>query len=211
MGLYIRHRDRMVQESVFEDLRNTLIACRWMDGATRAPVRDPATPTVFNSTTGAYDNPPSNIITTALKDILPLLEGTPVSLIDYFPELEGTRPRNEKTPMNTFAMDSGQADDPQESELGSRRAEQMYTFNFAFYAISDAVAIAVMNDLRDRYSGRIVNRGAIDLYDWVNNPTTPVASLDIETFRYVRPDDQVTTSEVHLYFGELSITDFIDA
>ena len=206
---YIRHRDRMVQESVFEDLKNTLIACRWTTGTTTRPVRSPATPVTFDPITGQYFYPPKTIMTTGIMDVMPLLKKRPVVLIDYFPETEGSKGRDEKTAANTFAMDSGQAGDPVEAELGSPALEQEYVFNFAFYAASDAVALAVLNDLRDRYQGKIVSHMGIDLYNFNEDADVVVGGLDIETFRYVRPDEQVTPYEIHLYFAELVITDYV--
>lgn len=212
IGTYIRHRDRMVQRSVFEDLRNTFIACRWMAGTTSKPVRNPATPRTFDSATGMYSLSPAEIITTTPEQILPLLDRVPVTLIDYFPEAEGDRARNERTPKNTFAMDSGQPSDPIPAELGSSRQEQEYVFNLAFYASSDAVALALLNDLRDRYAGRIITGDGIDLYDWVSAPDVVAVRMDVESFRYARNEDPaLAPSEVHLYFGELTLTDYVDA
>ena len=157
---YIRHRSRMVQQSVIQDLKDTLIACRWMPGTTSRPVWDPQEPRIFDPSTGQYTAPPRKIITVTEAEVLPLLRGQSISVIDYFPEAEGDRSRSSKTPPNTFAVDYGQPSDPEPAELGSSREEQEYIFNFAFYSASDAVALAMFSDLRDRYSGRIVEMAA---------------------------------------------------
>jgi hypothetical protein len=193
---YIRHRARMVQESVFEDLRNTLIACRWMTGTTDRVVRNPDTGTVAT-------------ITVTSDQVYKLAEGHPIVLLDYFPETEGER--QGPTELNTFAMDSGRPGDASPVELGSNAMEQPYLFNFAFYAVSDAVAEAVFSDLNDRYNGRIVAGEAIELYNYLDTSTTsPVLRMEVESFRYTRDLEQTAPSEVHLYFAELTITDLID-
>ena len=211
-GGYVRHRDRMVQESVFQDLQNTLIACRWMSGTTTRKVVSPYEP-------GAG----WQIVTTAIEDVLPLVghrdDGTraEVVLIDYFPEAGGTDDLNgesRKTELNTLAIDTGQPQEAQLMELGSNMMEQPYVFTLAFYASSDAVALALMNDLRDRYNGRIVSDDHLDLYNF-NAPgftetTPPVVRMEIDYFRYQQNAETVAPFEVHLYFGELTITDYVD-
>ena len=207
---YIRHRDRMVTASVYQDLQDTLIACRWIAGTTSKPVWNPSYPKRFNPVTGEYDVPYPAVIITHPNEVLPLLQGQPMQVIDYFPETEGTRAREDKVPKNTFAMDSGQPGDPEQVELGSDHQEQQYIFNFAFYAVSDAAAIAVMSDLKDRYAGRIVAEAGISLYDLnAVDHTTALVQMDIESFRYARPNEQVTPADIHLFFAELTITDFV--
>ena len=205
-GGYVRHRDRMVQESVYEDLRDTLIACRWMTGTTTREVVDPSDP-------GAG----YQILTTAEPDLLKLADGAEVKIIDYFPEAGGNNDANgesRKTEPNTLAMDTGVAGDPEYIELGSNMQEQPYTFTFAFYATSDGAALALMNDLRDRYLGRIVTDDHLNLFNF-NDPaydvnTLPVYRMEIDSFRYSQNAEQVTPWEVHLYFGELILTDVVD-
>lgn len=206
---YIRHRDRMVQDSVFEDLKNTLIACRWMAGTTSRPVRDPAKPNTFDPVTGVVTVPVPEVITTDPSQILSLLRGKPVVPIDYFPDAEGSKDRSAATEKNTLAMDTGQPSDPEQAELGSPLVEQEYVFNFAFYAGSDAIALAVLNDLRDRYNGRIVDGSGINLYDYNTAPDVVAVRMDVEAFHYARPDEQVAPHEVHMYFAELIITDYV--
>jgi hypothetical protein len=198
---YIRHRDRMVRESVFEDLQNTLIACSWLGGTTSRNVLP-------------VDGGAPALVTTAPDATLQLLEGSPINLIDAFPESDPapTDDTNGRTPLNTFAMDTGRPGEPAPLELGNALAyEKPYTFNFAFYAVSDAVALAVMNDLADRYRGHIVDGDAIDLYNYLaDNPTTPVVRMDVESFRYARDANQVTSADVHLYFAELVVVDLVE-
>ena len=193
---FIRHRSRMVQESVFEDLQDTLIACRWLAGTTTRAVRNPA-----NS--GALE-----VVTVNLAGIYPLAEGHSITLLDYFPETKGEVVG--PTLPNTFAMDSGESGEPSQLEMGSNTMEQPYRFNFAFFASSDAVAEAVLSDLNDRYLGRLVGGDAINLYNYLDDPTTAVVRMDIEMFRYARNLTEATASDVHLFFAELHIVDLVE-
>lgn len=194
---YIRHRARMIQESVFQDLRDTLIASRWVVGTTQHPVM----PIGGSSTVN---------VTSTGSDIFPLAGGHPITLLDYFPEAQGEQ--GATTAPNTLAIDNGRPGDATQVELGSNMLEQPYVFNLAFWAMSDAVADAVLSDLKDRYEGRILRGLAIALYDYVGSPaaTTAAAWLEIESFRYSRDLENAAPAEVHLFFGELTITDIID-
>lgn len=203
IGGYVRHRDRMIQESVFQDLRDTLIACRWLAGTTSQPVSDP------------YDPGTVGLVTTSGTQVLKLLENNPVVLIDYFPEAEDEKnrvadPASSKTALNTFALDNGRRGEATPRELGSSAQIVPYLFNMAFYATSDAVAAAVLNDLVDRYAGRLVRDDAIELWDYNTAATAPVVRMDIEGFRYTRNTELATPANVHLYFGELQIVDDVD-
>lgn len=203
-GGYVRHRDRMIQESVFEDLTNTLIACRWMAGTTSRPVTDP-----YNPSAGR------GIVTTSDSQVLALLDGNPVVLIDYFPETEGSavagQPSSAKTAPNTLAVDAGTRGESRLRELGSNAEDVPYRINMAFYASSDAVAMALLNDLVDRYRGRLVHGDTIDLWNY-NDPsaTTPVSRMDVDAFTYTMNVDSVAPYEIHLYFGQLLLTDYVD-
>lgn len=217
VGGYVRHRDRMVQESVFQDLNDTLIACRWMSGTTTKKVIDPYAPELG-----------WKIITTAPEDVLKLVgprEGAPselaeVTLINFFPEAGGNdddENDSRKTDLNTLAVDDGVPGEGQFVELGSNMMEQPYIFTMAFYASSDAVAKAMLNDLRDRYNGRLVSDDHLNLYNY-NDPdfdpatSPPVVRMEIDFFRFERSgSDQAAPWEVHLYFAELSLTDIVDA
>jgi hypothetical protein len=212
-GGYVRHRDRMVAQSIIEDLQNTLIACRWMAGTTTREVVDP------------YDRAGGwQIVTVVEADTLKLLgkneDGTPamVSVIDYFPETGGNNDENgesRKTPLNTLAVDHGVTGDVVPVELGSNLVEQPYTFSLAFYAESDAVALAVMNDLRDRYLGRLVKDDNIDLFDYnqadFDDTSTPVHRMEVDGFTYEQDaNDTATPADVHLYYARLEVVDFVD-
>lgn len=210
-GGYVRHRNRMVQESVFQDLQNALIACRWMTGTTSRTVIDPMNPGAgWTSITVDTDD--------VLKLVGTLEDDSTVAqlkLIDFFPEAGGNDDKKGKTDKNTFAIDQGEAQDPEYIELGSNFQEQQYVFTMAFYASSDAVAMAVLNDLKDRYEGRIISDDHVDLFDY-NDPsydenTPPVARMEVETFRFKMDAETVSPWEVHLYFAELTINDLVDA
>ena len=202
-GGYVRHRDRMIQESVFQDVRDTLIACRWLAGTTAHRVVDPNDP-------GAGWHQ----VTTAPGDVLPLLEGNPVVLIDYFPEAEGSavagEPSTGKTALNTLAIDAGTRGNSVPRELGSNAELVTYVFNMAFYASSDGVALAVLNDLVDRYKGRLVRDDTVELWNYNSSSVLPVNRLDVESFQYTVNTQAISPHEVHLYFGELTLTDDVD-
>jgi len=203
-GGYVRHRDRMVQESVFDDLRDTLIACRWLAGTTAHPVRD------------LYNNDAWGVITTAPDQTLPLLEGNPMVLIDYFPEAEGESVTGEaetgQTALNTLALDNGSRIASGPRELGNPTAEYVtYRFNMAFFAASDAVAQAVFGDLADRYRGRLVRPDAIELWNYNSPAEEPVVRMSVERFEFTSNTDQsIAAHEVHLYFAELEVDDEVD-
>lgn len=198
-GGYVRHRDRMVQESVFQDLQDTLIACRWMAGTTSRPIVDP-----FGSNTTPVQ------VTTTLDQVHKLLDGNPINLIDFFPEAEGNDAYNGRTPLNTFAVDTGRPGDATELEMGSKTTIQPYLFNVAFYASSDGAAMAVMNDLRDRYRGSLVEGDYVWLVDFNKDPSPDVVKMEVMSFRYARDAQHIAPNEVHLFFGELHIDDFVD-
>lgn len=203
-GGYLRHRDRMIQESVYRDLRDTLIALGWLAGTTERPVYGEG---------GAWEN-----VTVTQDDVMPLLEDYPISLIDYFPDSEQSdavgQPTQNRTKINTFALDGGERGESEPLEMGSSSAEVVpYSFLMAFYANSDAAAQALLNDLADRYRGRLARPDFIDLWDY-NSPgdTLPVSRMSVESFTYaVNTDRQLASHEVHLYFGELSLEDEVDA
>jgi len=198
--MYVRHRDRMIRESIFVDLQDTLIACGWLEGTTSRPL------------VPLGGGMPA-VITTGPDDVLELLEGHPLVLIDAFPEADPSPTSDgNRTELNTFAMNTGQPGEPAPVELGNRGLyEKPYTFNFAFWAVSDAVAVAVFNDLADRYKGNILDGDAINLYNYLaDDPTTPVVRMDVESFRYTRDTETVTASDVHLYFGELVVMDLVE-
>lgn len=189
---YIRHRVRMVHESVIEDLVNTLIACRWLEGTTTRAVNNPA-----NST---YE-----VVTTIADDVFALVADDPITVINYFPD-----PASGPPEPNTLAVDLPRPADTEEVECGSGMEYQPYQFSMAFYASSDAAAVAIMSDLQDRYAGRIVNGEAVALFDYLTDSVTPVVYMEVEAFRHARDVESVTVSEIHLHFGELDIVDVVD-
>lgn len=207
-GGYVRHRDRMVQQSVRSDLRDTLIACRWLSGTTAREVIDP-------------DDIGSGwqLVTRTSDELIKLLQGHEVKLIDYFPEAGGNDDaagESRKTDPNTFAMDQGVAGEAFFLEMGSNMKGQPYTFTMAFYGVSDAVALALLNDLRDRYDGRLVRDDHVDLLNY-NDPTydddttAPIFRMEVESFTYALSEEAaISPNEVHLYFAELVLTDQVD-
>ena len=194
--MYLRHRPRLVQQSVVTDLQDTLIACRWMVGTTSRAVLNPVTGLV-------------EVVTTGLDDVYPLAQDNqgavlPITLQEYFPEDAG-----EITRLNTFAVDVLKPEDPEDLELGSNAEERMYVFNFAGFFTSDAMGISVMSDLGDRYAGRLLGNESIDLIDFVADPATVAARMEIDVFRWTL-DINGIAPDAHLFFGELSIVDVVD-
>lgn len=210
-GGYVRHRDRMVEQSVVQDLRDTLVACRWMVGTTQRPVVDPVSPAGWVT------------MTTNLTQVLPLAgkrsDGSTTAalvLVDYFPEAVNAEDRDQsrKTEINTFAIDKGLPGESQYMEMGSNMMEQPYVFTMALYAGSDAIASAVMADLKDRYVGRIVRDDKIDLFNF-NDPafdddSPPVQRMEIDAFRHQQSADQATPWNVNIWYAELHLTDYVD-
>ena len=204
---YVRHRDRMVQQSVFEDLVNTLIALRWMEGTTSRPVVDPYAPTEGWQT-----------VTTPADQVLKIVKGKPIQIVDYFPEMPedgeavvADRDSGQTAP-NTLAMDDGQAGEPSPLELGSNAVEVPYRFSMAFWASSVATAQALLNDLRDRYQGRVVSGDFINLYDYNVDPETVVTRMEVDAFQYLRPAEEAAALfEVTMYYAQLTLTDVVDA
>ena len=183
VGGYVRHRSRMVRESVYQDLSDTLIRTRWLIGIS------------------------SDAVETTTANAMALLEDSPLVLIDYFPDSEEGPA---VTPLNTFALDIGEQGEMVEGEMGGF-FEQPYTFNMAFYAKTDAVAMALMSDLRDRYLG-LSDSPFVSLFDY-NSPTPQprlVVRMEVDNFRYARDTQNVAPHEVHLFFAALEITDYVD-
>lgn len=193
---YVRHRSRMVQMSIIQDLSDTLVACRWMAGTTSRPVTPPGESS-------------ARIVTTTSDQIFALTGGHAVTLLDYFPQTLGEDNPADGTDPNTFAVDTGQAGDETPLELGSNTVEQPYLFNLAFYAVSDAMATAVMGDLKDRYAGRIVAPEAIMLHDFLADED--IGYMDVDSFRYARDLDSAGLADAHITFAELTVVDLIEA
>lgn len=190
---YVRHRDRMVRESVYEDLTNTLIACRWMTGTTTRAVH-------------TVEDGVLRVVSTTDTQVLRLLS-TPLTVIEFFPETQDQSDPDKRVALNTLAMDTGRRGDSQEVELGSSLRQVEHIFNFAFYAEEDATASALFNDLADRYDGKLVNGDAVHLYNYNVEPPTLVSRMEVGQFRYTRDAERVAPEEVHLYFAELTLVD----
>jgi len=187
---YIRHRPRMIQESVADDLANTLIACRWMAGTTSRAVKNPANGLV-------------EVVTTAPSAVYPLTEGNPVQIIDELPE-------GSETPTeNSMAVSMPLPGDGEGLEMGSSFSEQPYLISIGFYASTDALASAVLSDLKDRYEGRLVWGEAVPLINYLDDPNAIVAWMDVETFRYANDSETVSPDGPRLYFAEIGLVDYM--
>jgi hypothetical protein len=179
----------MIQESVADDLANTLIACRWMAGTTTRAVKNPANNLV-------------EVVTTAPSAVYPLTAGSPVRIIDEFPD-------GSSTPVeNTMAVSMPLPGDGEGIEMGSNFTEQPYLVSIGFYASTDALASAVLSDLKDRYEGRLVWGEAIPLINYLDDPDVIVSWMDVETFRYAADSETVAPDGPRLYFAEVGIVDF---
>lgn len=188
---YVRHRARMVHESVVEDLTDTLIACRWIPGTTTREVNNP--------TGGAFE------VVTVDDDEVFALVGTPLTVVNFFPD-----PASGPPAMNTLAIDMPRPADPTDLEMGSGLQSQPYQISLALYAESDALAQALLSDLQDRYAGRLVRGQAIGLYDYLTDPDAVVAWMDVEAFRFARDVESALPSEIHIYYAELEFADVVD-
>jgi len=196
----------MVQESVFEDLKNTLIACRWMAGSTSRAMLDPSNPSA-----------PAGIVTTTPDRVLKIVGDNPVNLIDSFPEASEMQDEEEpeqavrgRTPPNTLALDDAQPGEAQQAELGSTLMEVPYRFSLAFWGANVGIAQALLNDLRDRYLGRIIAAEFIPLFDWNTDSSTPVVQMEVDSFVYAREVEEIAPYELTLFYGQLTITDFVE-
>jgi len=131
--------------------------------------------------------------------------GEIVTFLDYFPEQpEGD---GDRLPINTLALDLGTAEQPYEYELGGLFAQE-YTFNFAFNARNDAIAMALFSDLADHYLGR-TGEGFIALRNYVTAPPVTVVTMEVERFETAKSTEQAAPG-VHLWFSQLVVTDYLD-
>lgn len=214
---YVRHRARMVRQSIYEDARHLLEVPRDYMGRL---ADDPDV---------ALDGGQPDVYSWLNADpalVLPLLGEYPLTFIEYFPE-EGLQ-AYEKIALNTLALDNGAADPESEFELGGLMAQQ-WTFTFAINSSTDAVAQALFQDLNDRYVGRLsippqqelldnleIGDSAPDpyrsryitLYNYVETPPIPVTRMEVETFQFVKSTEEVAPG-VQLFFAELVVTDFL--
>lgn len=143
--------------------------------------------------------------TTIPVPVAGLLTG-PLVLQDAFPE-EGIY-QGQAPVKNTLAMDMGVPGEIELGELGGY-FEQPYKFSFAFFAESDAVAKAVLSDLSDRYLG-ITASPFITLQNYAVTPVTDIVRIEVDSFLYAPNPDQVAPGEHHLYFAEMTLTDYIE-
>lgn len=215
---YVRHRARQVRQSIYSDARVTLETLR--DYAGRLPddpnvdVDGNGDPRVFSWLAEDDD----------LR--LPILGQDPMTFIDYFPD--GGIQAYEKLELNTLALDNGRSEEEYEYELGGLFAQE-WTFTFAINASTDAVAMALFQDLNDRYIGRTsvpsqpelidnlqpgdappgpMAGDRITLYNYAASPPIPIVRMEMETFRFAKTPEEVAPG-VHLFFGELVLTDFL--
>lgn len=193
--VYVRDRARLIRQSIQDDLRNTLIACRWMPGTTSQPVNNPVN--------GNFE-----VVTTADADTYALLAGAPVSLVDYFPEALGEIAGN--TPPNTLALDTGTPSEPVQLEMGSYTTQRSWRFHMALFAASEAIGLAVLQDIDDRYQGLLVSHEVVALYDWLADPIGLVTQMEVDSFTFARDVERVVAAEVNLFFAQLILTDFIE-
>ena len=141
----------------------------------------------------------------------------PLLLVEAWP---GDMEYQEKITPNTLAVDQGVPGEPYHLGMGGGPMGRDYLFTYAFYAVNDATASALFQDLSDRYFGRKTKpRPApnpperysriIPLRDYAQDPPPIVVNMEIEGFRFNRSVDQVAPG-FDLYFAELVVTDFVD-
>lgn len=134
---------------------------------------------------------------------VPLLEGSPLSVIPAFPDdIQG-----HSTAINTLAINNGEPADTIDEQMGGGLWSKEYTFHLAFYAVSDAAADALFQDLNDEWVEDI-----IPLYDDGQNTPTPVfvGNMEVESFAWTPAPDQMSLVGKRLHFGRLILTDYID-
>lgn len=174
---YIRHRPRMVRESVFQDLKSVLGELGWLDG---------------------YPTPVMAMLT------------VPIELTDYFP-VEAIY-QGEDVDLNTLAIDQGTPNEPQYAELGSNVREQLYIFNFAFFAENDGIALSLFSDLSDRYKGvgpYSFSRESVSLFDYNAATPTPVVEMDVVSFEVAKSPEQPAPGRL-LWFAQLVVSDYLE-
>lgn len=144
------------------------------------------------------------------------MHGHPLILTEAWPE--EAEYQGEKIAQNTFAVDQGVPGEPHYLGMGGGPMGRDYLFTFAFYAVNDATASALFQDLSDRYFGRRTKPTSgnpvrypqvIPLYDYAKEPAELVVDMDIESFRFNRSVDQIAPG-FDLYFAELVVMDYID-
>lgn len=181
---FVRWRPRMVRQSVYKDMVDTLLtSCGW--------------PVVINGVRqdGINSIPAST------------LQVTPLNIIEYFPE-DGFGQNNPVLP-NTLALDNGLPGPLEMSSMGGL-FERTYRFQYAFYAENDAVAQSVFSDLSDRYLG-LADSPFITLYNFATTPDpTPIVRMEVEDFQYSRAPGEVAPWEKHLFLAFMEVTDYVN-
>jgi hypothetical protein len=215
---YVRHRSRMVRQSIYEDAKHVLSVPRDYAGRLEddpnVALNQLAQPDVYSWLNADPDM------------TMPLLGQFPLEFIEYFPE-EGLE-AYEKISLNTLALDNGAAEPEYEYELGGMFAQE-WTFTFAINSSTDAVAQALFQDLNDRYIGRAsipasqelidnlesgdsvpgpMNADRITLYNYAATPPIPITRMEVESFQFAKSAEQVAPG-VQLFFAELVVTDFL--
>lgn len=132
------------------------------------------------------------------------LRTIPIKVVDG-PASDPNKPLDK----NTLALDNGMAGELELAQLGGGLFEQPYQFNFMFFAESDAVGHALMQDLADRYTGR-TGVPSLALYDFGQATPVFVCNMEVESFDYARAPGEVAAYDQHLFFAELIITDFVE-
>lgn len=148
---------------------------------------------------GWYSRDPNN---PALN--INLLEGEPLKLRETFPDESEYQDRSVES--NTLAMDHGTPSEEYEYEMGGMAAQD-WTFTFAFYAVSDAAAQALLQDMADRYWGRTEDP-FISLFNYADATPSEVLRMEVDAFRFNRSVDQIYPGH-DLWFAEMVVTDFI--
>jgi hypothetical protein len=108
-------------------------------------------------------------------------------------------------------MNAGDPAEPYENQLGGGPMAygQEYQFHFAFWAVSDACADALFQDLADRYNG-LTDAPFLSLFNYTVSPPTEVVRMECESFAWTESSDQVAANGQRLYFGRLLLTDYLD-
>lgn len=130
----------------------------------------------------------------------------PVTVVEFYPEFAIYE--QDKVRYNTVALDQGDPGDLEEFELGGKFSRD-YRFNMAFYAESDGIGASLFSDLGDRYLG-LTDSPYIGLYNFNAATPTLIVRLEVMGFQYTRAPADVAPYEHHLFFGELTVRDYVD-
>jgi hypothetical protein len=134
------------------------------------------------------------------------MRGHPLVLREAWPE--ESEFQGSSIAKNTLAVDQGVPGEPYALGMGGGPFGRDYLYTFAFYAVNDATATSLFQDLLDRYMGRSASP-FITLYDFTPEQPVEVVRMEVGGFRFNRSVDQIAPG-FDLYFAELGVTDFID-